>query len=159
MSEHSIRTWADLLSALQKLTPEQLAQPAQTVLVEPSDDMVSECHPCIAIGTVDEFEIEAIRSTRDNKRHGEEVVILLDYNPFGEDGCVAFKLERGGVKVPIYGTDGPTDPAQQRAKVKLATDFDEGFDGRHNEEVLLYRTEPPYPVNEAVYRESRKDGK
>jgi len=150
MSERSVRTWGDVLAALQRLTPEQLKQPAQAVLCEPSDSVVSECQSCIAIGTVDEFEIEAIRSVTDNKRHGEEVVILLDYNPFAEDGCVAYELVKGG-KRPLYGKDGPTPPESQRVRIApKVLDFVAGFEGTYHEEVLEHRCEKIDSLKESL---------
>ncbi len=63
----------------------------------------------IAIGTVGEFEFEGSRSVVDNKYHADEVVLLIDANPFAEDGAVAYEMKSKGPKerpVMLAGTGG-----------------------------------------------------
>ena len=47
----------------------------------------------ICFATIDELEIEYARSTVDNRRHGEELVIFTDGNPFAEDGAIAYEWD------------------------------------------------------------------
>ncbi len=79
-----ITTWGDLLCALQKLSPEQLAQPAQIVKEHPCADKVISAKPVVAIGTVDTLDLRYVRSCKDNRRHGDEIVLLVDGNPYGK---------------------------------------------------------------------------
>lgn len=110
-------TWKELGQAIVDMTEEQRQQPVQVVELEPSDDIVNELKPAYGIQSIEELGIEACRSIVDNKRHGEDVVLLIDANPFAEDGAVAYEWPLGDVQapaVPIYGKDGPTNPADQR---------------------------------------------
>ncbi len=128
---HETETWGDLLQALQKLTPEQLAQPAQAVRHGSSDDHVHEGLPTICLGTVDALQLRYFRSMLDNRRHGEQVVLFLDGNPYGEDGVAAYKMEEDEagnvIEKPLYRPDhddgadwrGPAQAiydAQEKAK-------------------------------------------
>lgn len=65
------------------------------------------------------------RSVTDNRRHGEQLVIYTDGNPFGEDGAVAYEYDSNATPKfmglrhkPIYPEDYTPDqdwtgPAQQ----------------------------------------------
>ncbi len=107
-------TYKDLLEYLNKLTPEQLNQQVQSVLCTPDDEDVQELTLVLGIDTVASWEIEACRSSVDNKYHGEELVLLLASNPFREDGAIAIEWNIDGPDVPIYGVEGPTNPKDQR---------------------------------------------
>lgn len=91
LGDEIIDTYADLLKALQKLTPEQLAQPAQVIKSHPVEEKVLAGHPVICLDTVDSLGFRYIRSCKDNRRHGEEVVIFVDGNPYGVDGAIAYE--------------------------------------------------------------------
>lgn len=107
--------WKELGEKIAALTEEQQLQPVQVVNVSPSEDDVNELMPGVELDTVDGFGIYAARSIVDNKRHGKEVVLLIDHNPFGEDGVVAWEWKPGEEDKPIYGKEGKTDPALQRS--------------------------------------------
>ena len=127
-----LESYADLLEYLKTLTPEQLKQKPQYA---PSSAIASEIltmKPCIAIGTMDEFEFFAARSSTNNKFNADEIVFLTDGNPFAEDGATSYlvnpkdsdkemkKLKKEMKKNPFraikkfkmgkpcYGPDGPT---------------------------------------------------
>ncbi len=121
-----ITTWGDLLCALHKLSAEQLAQPAQIVKEHPCADKVISAKPVVAIGTVDTLDLRYVRSCKDNRRHGDEIVLLVDGNPYGKDGAVAHRWigrdETSGKldSSPIYPKDYTPDqnwtgPAQKLA--------------------------------------------
>lgn len=117
--EKKMLTYGELLQYLQTLTSEQLNQQVQAVLPTPNDDDVQELMPAIGIDTVANWELEACRSCMDNKYHGEEIVLLLDYNPYAEDGAIAYEWDMtvDSTDEPIYGSEGPTNPNDQRRKV------------------------------------------
>lgn len=110
-----IKTYRDLLKALQKLTPGQLKQPIQIMPSSPFP--IKELQPALAIGTIDKLEVYGSRSSIDNRYHPEEVVILADGNPFGEDGAIAYEcvgMRKGKMqRKPIYGDAGPTSKKSQ----------------------------------------------
>lgn len=109
-----LSTYQDLLAALQELSPEQLAQPVQVATCNGNCAKPVELQPAIALGTVAQMEFFRARSSVDNKYHAEEVVVLFDANPYGEDGAVAYTLgDDGDVSETLYGKDGPTSLADQ----------------------------------------------
>jgi hypothetical protein len=75
--------------------------------------------PGIAIATVAELGVYKCRSVYDNKYHGDDVVLLLDYNRFAEDGAMAFEFGETGFS-PVYGESGPTDAEDQMSPAALA---------------------------------------
>lgn len=113
-----IETYQDLLAVLQKMTPEQLAQPIQVVKDCGDLSKPVELQPAFCIGTVKELEFNAARSSVDNVYHPEEIVIMIDSNPFRQDGVIAHKLVGHGKRESIYSKDGPTPPEKQMAEVK-----------------------------------------
>lgn len=117
-----IKTWRNLFSALASLSPEQLSQPIQCCGPISDDSKVHALLSGIAIGTVDGFEFAACRSTHNNKYCPADVVLLMDHNPFAEDGAVAYEWDFEsdtafddliGKENPIYGKDGPTQKCDQ----------------------------------------------
>ena len=107
-----VRTYDDLLTAIAKMSPEQRAQAIQ--VAAPSCDCIVELMPSVSIGTVDAHEFERCRSSVDNKYHGDEVVLQIDWNPYREDGAIGFELDVvDGKRVDIYGKDGKTNPDDQ----------------------------------------------
>lgn len=115
-----IETWLDLLQALRQIEtnhPDWLQQPIQCAPPEPDHSIPVGLLPGFAIGTVEGFELPGTRSTVDNKYHADELVLLIDHNPFAEDGVVAYNWD-GPEDVPIYGKDGPTPLEQQMAPAK-----------------------------------------
>jgi len=87
-----IETLGDLLQALKKASPEQLAQPVQTCEGHPCDDHVYELQQGLIISTVDELNLRYARSSKDNRRNGDELVIYTDGNPFSENGASAYEV-------------------------------------------------------------------
>ena len=117
-----IRTYRQLLAMLQEVPDEKLDQPVQVAgphII--SDEMVVTLRPAIAVGTVEEMEFRYARSSEDNRFHPEELVILIDGNPFGKGGAVAYEQVQGSMKLgekPIYPTNHSpeadwTGPAQK----------------------------------------------
>lgn len=124
-----IETYEDLLNALQKASKEQLKQRVQTVKSHSVDEHVYELQQGIAFATVDELQLRYARSSVDNRRHGEELVIFTDGNSHGEGGAIAYDLNsediEWGEKIsemgkPIYPENHDesadwTGPAQKLA--------------------------------------------
>jgi hypothetical protein len=116
-----IETYNDLLKALTGLSPGQLMQPIQ-IADPPNNGKPTAMAQGIAIGTVGELEFEGARSVIDNKYHADEVVLLIDANPFSEDGAIAYEMKKVGPEgrsvmqtIPIYGPSGQTKREEQRA--------------------------------------------
>lgn len=110
-----VTTWGDLLAVLQEQIQVIRDKPIQVALIGPDSDAVVELLPAYALGMIADLEIAACRSVVDNKWHGDDVVLLIDHNPFAEDGAIAYEdFDRGK---PIYGKHGKTDPKDQRAPV------------------------------------------
>lgn len=116
-----LATYKDLLDVLQGLTEEQLTQPIQVVQSPASDEWPAELMPGIAIGTVNDFGFYRCRSAIDNKYHAADLVLLIDANPFAQNGAIGYSLsECDGdydnlENYPIWGKDGPTDISDQTA--------------------------------------------
>lgn len=106
-----IETYRDLLNELLKLTPEQLKQKAQFAPYSADGDALLTLQPIIGLGTVAEMD-QPTRSSYDNDHHPEDVVLWVDGNGFGVDGCCAWQLDGDQVgepgwlekAVPIYPT-------------------------------------------------------
>lgn len=90
---HSIRTYRDLLEALQSASDEQLDMPVQCADSHPVDEWVYALKKAICLGTVDELNLRYARSVVDNRRNGEELVLFCDGNPFGADGAIAYTMK------------------------------------------------------------------
>jgi hypothetical protein len=86
-----IETYRDLLKALGELTDVQLAQRLQ--VIAPSPFSKKELEPVLAIGTIAGMELEGARSCYDNRYHAEDIVLLTDHNPFGENGAIAYEMK------------------------------------------------------------------
>lgn len=110
-----LETWSDLKAALATLTDEQLRQPIQCVQPDGDEGRVQEMVLGIALATVRDFEFYACRSTHNNKYCPDDVVLLMDGNPFGLDGVVAWEWHPDGTETPIYGTSGVTGRDDQMA--------------------------------------------
>ena len=90
----AVRTWGDLLLALQQLTVEQLQQPACIAPPFCYNADVAELQPTVCIGLVKD-NLDHTRGVKDNKHHPEQVVLFIDANPYDEDGCYAENLITG----------------------------------------------------------------
>lgn len=95
MKPQIIKTWRDVRNALAKLTPAQLRQPVQIARLHPMDQFVHVLLPGFVLGTVDDLGIRYARSVVDNRRHGEHVILYVDYPPFGEDGNIGTVVTLG----------------------------------------------------------------
>lgn len=87
-----IKTLGDLLTALQACDENQLKQPLQVCKGHPVDEHVHALQKGIVFGTLDALEIRYARSVVDNRRHGDDLVIYTDGNPFGKEGAKAYML-------------------------------------------------------------------
>lgn len=93
MSE--IKTWLGLFNYLKTLSDQQLMQRIQIIPPSTLDHEGVLAHG-IAIGTVEQaFGDNKTRSSYDNHHHPEDIVLLTDGNPFGEDGAIAEDLMTG----------------------------------------------------------------
>ncbi len=150
---HSIRTYRDLLDALQSASEEQLDMPVQCADSRPVDEQVHVLKKAICLGTVDELSLRYARSVVDNRRNGEELVLFCDGNPFGEDGAIAYTMiDRSDVPdedvltnfrqrmEPIYHDESRdwTGPAQ-----KIADQVPRNSGRGTMVEILSSRTEKP----------------
>lgn len=45
------------------------------------------------MGTVDELDLRYARSSKDNRRHGNEIVLFCDGSPFGQDGASGYVMK------------------------------------------------------------------
>jgi hypothetical protein len=112
-----VTTWGDVLEQLKNAPPEVLAKPAQVICHQPNCDEVFECRPAVSLGTVDELGFDYVRSSVDNRRNGDELVLYVDYNPFAEDGASGYTMT-DDEDIPFYppGHDASSDwtgPAQK----------------------------------------------
>lgn len=89
----SLQTWRELMDALKNATDEQLDMPIQCTDSHPVDEYVYTLKRAICLGTVDELDLRYARSVRDNRRHGNELVLFCDGNPFGEDGASSYTMK------------------------------------------------------------------
>jgi hypothetical protein len=89
----SLRTYRDLLEALQNASDKQLDMRIQCTDSHPVDEYVHKLKQVICIGTVDDLDLRYARSVNDNRRNGNEVVLFCNGNPFGEDGRTASTLK------------------------------------------------------------------
>lgn len=143
-----LETYQDLLDYLKTLTKEQLQQKPQCGNSTPIDTSIITMNPCIAIGTMDEFEFYGARSATNNKFNPNEIVLFTDHNPFGIDGATSYLLEaidnkklekmkkckssKNKLKMikewldgkPCYGPEGPTNPKDQ-LNPKIVKGFNE----------------------------------
>lgn len=109
-----IETWEDVARIVSMMTPEQRKQPVQCVLGNSDADAVQECLVGVSINTVEKFEFSACRSVHNNKYCPDDIVMLLDVNPYAEDGTAAWDWSDPEKETPIYEKDGPTKPEDQR---------------------------------------------
>lgn len=122
MNAEGIETYEDLLRILERMTPDQLSQPIQVVNFVPSDDMVNVCQPAVCIGSIGALGLRFVRSSVDNRKNVEEIVISIDHNPFSESGVVAYEWRpredsEEFDEIPLYQTSHDagsdwTGPAQ-----------------------------------------------
>lgn len=95
---HEITTWSDLAKAISKLSKAEKSQPVQVVKTHASDAAVNELLPGVCLGSVGSLEIRFVRSSTDNRKHEEHVVLLVDGNPFGEEGASSYEMITKKVK-------------------------------------------------------------
>jgi len=134
-SNLEVTTWEDLAEKIAALTPEQRQKPIQCLYVTPNDSDVQECLPAIAMATIDELGISRCRSVYDNQYHGDDIVLLLDGNPFAEDGAIAYEMNTNPKPEtslnfledmkPVYSSHGPTNPSDQWAPSKNLSNDDD----------------------------------
>lgn len=129
----TIKTYRDLKKALESLTEDQLNQRLQ--ICDDFQEDITELKPIIAIGTVSEFELPGSRSCVDNKYHSNELIMLVDHNPFDKDGAIAYELNTGGITeindflgTPIYGKYGQITVEEQTAPKNPNHKKEESFD-------------------------------
>lgn len=96
-----MESYADLLTYLQSLTKEQLAQKVQAFLYQNNDRPVK-LLPLVSANTVENLchvDGEVCTETRDVtdfKHHPEQVVLLLDSSPWTDEGDMFLKLNDDG---------------------------------------------------------------
>ena len=89
----SVRSYRDLLAALQNASEEQLDMPIQCVDSHPVDEHVYVLKQAICLGTVDDLDLRYARSVNDNRRNGNELVLFSDGNPFAVDGATSYMMK------------------------------------------------------------------
>jgi len=110
-------TYADLLEAMGHFTQAQLAQPVQVVLPNADGDTPDATMPLIAVDTVQNFFLPGpgVRTHYDDKNHLDDVILLVDYSGYGEDGSIATDLFTGEKIFPATtqrkGNDDPPSMA------------------------------------------------
>ncbi len=67
--------------------------PIQCTDSHPVGEHVYTLKRVICMGTVDELDLRYARGVSDNRRHGNEIVLFCDGNPFGEDGACAYTMK------------------------------------------------------------------
>jgi hypothetical protein len=123
-------TYADLKAYLDKMTPEQLAQQVQ--ILSPggsiSDSIMLE--PAFAIGSVQEMcsddkgeNVQSTHSALDFQHHPEQIILLSDYCPFGEDGDSYYTMDEdeNGETVMIGNKSGKAKPIIKRGRCEPTT--------------------------------------
>lgn len=95
-------TYREILDILNVMSEEQLAQPAQVMVSQVDGDKDISLNPVISFQTVGKLvsgetgeEYQKTRSAFDNEHHPDHFVLLVDWNPFAEDGAIAFDLKTG----------------------------------------------------------------
>jgi hypothetical protein len=112
MEVEEVETYGDLLRILQTLSPDQLAMPAQVVKGQFDQDEVHEACPLVCVGSVNKLGLRYVRSVKDNRRNGDEIIIYIDSNPFAEDGAIAHEMTDAmdwDNTIPIYPKDYSPD--------------------------------------------------
>jgi hypothetical protein len=116
-----IETYADLLGALQRLSPQQLQQKAQVVMAGHSDDREPVIlQPCIAVGTVEDFfetdgegnkiEPQIVRDSSDGRHKSESVAILTDISGYEDISVyVERRKMRSILEKIVQGKTGTAD--------------------------------------------------
>lgn len=124
-----VRTWNDLLHAIEAMTPIEKLQQIQ-IAKPPSDGRPVALARGIALGTVGAFEFEGSRSVVDNRYHANEVVLLIDGNPFAEDGAMCHEMRREGPPerpvmrtIPNYGPGGKPTPREEQFSPEARKDL------------------------------------
>jgi hypothetical protein len=93
-----LKTWGDVLSWLQGMSPQELAGQAAVVV----NDCYEDPYPVridqiIGGGTVGElFGDEKTRSPDDNGHHPEAFILLVDTNPFSPQGDLSYTVNEDG---------------------------------------------------------------
>jgi hypothetical protein len=97
-----IETYRELRDILNKMEDGQLNQQIQVMLPQFDRDKPFPLHPVISAGTVKYFvssedgvQQDETRSSVDNKHNPEEFILLVDWNPYDEDGIIAYDLGTG----------------------------------------------------------------
>lgn len=107
-------TWKALAEHINNLTPEQQLEPVQAVLVTPNEDDVQVGLPVIGVDTVQTWGFLKYRSSHNNKYCGNDIVLLLDHNPYSEDGIYAYEVwDTPESSTPLYINEEPTRPEHQ----------------------------------------------
>lgn len=125
-------TYREIKDVLDNMTNEQLEQQAQVFISPVDGDKPIPLHMVIAFKTVKELvtgvetgeQLDTTRSSVDNEHHPEEFVFLMDWNPYAEDGAIAYDLESGE---PIY-------PNNVKKNIEVEDEFSNTFGTNTNEE-------------------------
>lgn len=89
-------SYRELRDALDNLSDEQLDQQVQIMLPDPDGDKILPMHPGISFNTIKHFlDDQKTRSSVDNEHHEEDLIILVDWNMYADDGSIGFDLMTG----------------------------------------------------------------
>jgi len=129
---NQIRTYKDLLVILQQASEEQLNQDVQIVKSHCVYNHVYSLEAVICFGTVDGLELKYARSSVDNQRHGEELILFTDGNGFAEDGATSHTM--------IFPTKW--ERLKRRIHLELCN-----FIGARSKSDIFFKGEANYPKN------------
>jgi len=132
----TLNSWEDLrqyLNEIHEKEPDKLKLPVQAGNPSPMEAEPVEMEVGVCIGTFDEMEFYAARSITNNQFNPNELCILLDGNPFGKDGAIAYQLDPNdksednffGEKNPIYSKTIGKTPIETQLNPKLQIIKDE----------------------------------
>jgi hypothetical protein len=140
-----IQSWDDLAKVIATLTPEQRKKPIQATRSHPVDEFVHDLQPAFLFGTIDGIGIRYARSCEDNRRHGDDLIIMTDSNPFGLSGSIGSRgveIGRRGIeaKDPIFPANHDASMDWRGPAQKLLAGQEVEPDGSLLEAILSHRT-------------------
>lgn len=121
-------TWKNIADKISTMSEEDKNKPAQIFEAEALLDTVQPLKPIVTLDTVGNLEIMACRNIIDNTHNGADFVLLVDMNPYAEDGAICYELSEDG-ETPIYGIAGKTPENKQ-------VSYDPPSEGKTREYIL-----------------------
>jgi hypothetical protein len=89
-------TWRKLKAALDRMSEQALGEPAEILAGSVTGDEPHALCPMVTIGRIGSLcGDEKTRSSFDNQHHAKATIIVIDVNPFAEDGSIGEDLLTG----------------------------------------------------------------